>query len=58
MIKEKIMKIRKYSLEDQDAVWNLHNSALISTGAHAGNGPWDDDLNNIEETYLNAGAKY
>src|SRR5438309_8541696 len=34
----------------------LHNDALMATGAHAGSGPWDDDLRNIVEHYINLGG--
>jgi GNAT superfamily N-acetyltransferase len=30
----------------------LHNLALEEVGAHAGNGPWDEDLHSIERVYL------
>jgi GNAT superfamily N-acetyltransferase len=50
--------IRPYKSEDHDAVWNLHNVALWKVGAHAGNGPWDDDLHKIEEVYLNNGGEF
>jgi GNAT superfamily N-acetyltransferase len=31
---------------------SLHNLALEEVNAHAGNGPWDDDLQAIETLYL------
>ncbi|HEX4204590.1 MAG TPA: GNAT family N-acetyltransferase [Ktedonobacteraceae bacterium] len=46
------MEIRQYQQEDHDAVWALHNLALQKTGAHLGNGHWDDDLHRIEQVYL------
>jgi len=45
--------IRRYQASDKDEVWELHTLALEKTGAHAGRGPWDEDLANIEEIYLN-----
>lgn len=45
------MKIRRYRSADHDAFWELHNVALLHTGAHAGNGPWDDDLHRVEAEY-------
>jgi GNAT superfamily N-acetyltransferase len=53
-----MLQIRRYRPEDHDAVWNLHNIALWQVGAHAGNGPWDNDLHNIEEEYLNNGGEF
>src|SRR5438445_7359847 len=34
----------------------LHNGALAATGAHAGHGPWDDELHKITEQYVNQGG--
>lgn len=50
--------IRQYRCGDKEAVWELHNAALFPTGAHAGNGPWDDDLHHIEEVYLSSGGEF
>lgn len=46
------LRIRGYEPADYDAVWALHVSALRAVGAHAGRGPWDDDLAAIESVYL------
>ncbi|MGA9112193.1 MAG: GNAT family N-acetyltransferase [Candidatus Dormiibacterota bacterium] len=52
------LAIRRYRDADHDAVWELHNLALHLVGAHAGNGPWDDDLHHIGEVYLQAGGEF
>ena len=52
---EPLLRIRRYERGDHDAVWALHNRALDDVGAHAGNGPWDDDLHAIEGAYLHDG---
>ena len=52
------MKIRQFRREDAEAVWNLHNLALHDVGAHAGDGPWDDDLHAIEDVYLKRGGDF
>lgn len=52
------MNIRQYRTTDEQSVWNLHNLALEGTGAHAGNGPWDADLKNIEEVYISSGGDF
>ena len=52
------MKIRQYRPGDKEAVWHLHNLALEGTGAHLGNGPWDDDLRNIEKVYIDNGGDF
>ena len=53
-----MMEVRRYRASDHDAVWELHNVALNEVGAHAGNGPWDDDLHRIEGEYLDAGGEF
>ena len=53
-----MMEVRRYQASDHDAVWDLHNVALNDVGAHAGNGPWDDDLHRIEAEYLDAGGEF
>ncbi len=50
--------IRRYEARDHDAVWALHNLALEQVGAHAGNGPWDEDLHRIEDAYLRDGGEF
>jgi ribosomal protein S18 acetylase RimI-like enzyme len=52
------MTIRRYREADHDAVFALHNLALNQVGAHAGNGPWDDDLHHVREVYLDAGGDF
>ncbi len=47
-----VLRIRRYRPADRQAVWALHNLALNAVGAHAGNGPWDDDMHHIPEVYL------
>lgn len=46
------LTVRRYRSADHDEVWQLHNLALRQVEAHAGNGPWDEDLHKIEEVYL------
>ena len=50
-------KIRSFEPADAAAVWTLHNKALEETGAHAGNGPWDEDLLD-PSTYLTCGGEF
>jgi ribosomal protein S18 acetylase RimI-like enzyme len=52
------MTIRPYQPRDADAVWELHNLALQGTGAHLGNGPWDEDLKRIPEEYEGRGGAF
>ncbi len=53
-----VLLIRRYKARDHDAVWALHNLALEQVGAHAGNGPWDEDLHRIEDAYLRDGGDF
>ena len=53
-----MLSIRHYHARDYDAVWALHNAALLAVGAHAGNGPWDEDLHAIEQVYLDNGGEF
>ena len=53
-----MMEVRRYRASDHDAVWGLHNFALNDVGAHAGSGPWDDDLHRIEAEYIEAGGEF
>ena len=53
-----MITIRRYKPSDHDAVWELHNLALQDVGAHAGNGPWDDDLHSVETIYIAGGGEF
>ena len=50
--------VRQYRPSDHDTVWELHTVALEAVGAHAGHGPFDDDLHHVEEVYLDAGGEF
>ena len=45
--------LRRYTPSDREAVEYLHVHAIQQAGAYLGRGPWDDDVYNIEEAYLN-----
>lgn len=47
------MIFRPYRQEDQEQIIRLHLAGLDQYGANAGIGPWDDDLIDIQETYMN-----
>ena len=53
-----MIEIRQYQAGDHDVVWELHNVALELLDAHAGNGPWDDDLHDVENVYLKTGGEF
>lgn len=57
-MRSRVLTIRRYRRKDHDAVWELHNVALYQVGAHAGNGPWDDDLHDIERVYIESGGEF
>lgn len=50
--------LRRYTPADQQAVEQLHVSAMQQTGAYLGRGPWDDDVYAIEEAYLKNGGEF
>jgi GNAT superfamily N-acetyltransferase len=52
-----MLEIRCYQPDDYEVVWDLHVLGLQQVGAYTGDGPWDDDMRNIERFYLrNHGA--
>jgi ribosomal protein S18 acetylase RimI-like enzyme len=53
-----MLKLRRFEDTDAAAVWELHNLALHEVGAHAGNGPWDDDIKSIRASYLEEGGEF
>jgi GNAT superfamily N-acetyltransferase len=52
------LHIRRYVPGDRRAVRRLHDDALNEVGAHLGSGPWDDDLDEIEDVYLDEGGEF
>jgi ribosomal protein S18 acetylase RimI-like enzyme len=50
--------IRRYESADHDQVVALHRVGLESVGAYVHDGPSDDDLQQIEKTYLNARGEF
>jgi GNAT superfamily N-acetyltransferase len=52
------LHIRRYEPGDKRAVRRLHDDALNEVGAHLGSGSWDDDLDAIENVYLDSGGEF
>ena len=52
------LTIRRYEPADRGAVRDLHDEALRDVGAHLGNGPWDEDLDDIHTVYLKDGGEF
>lgn len=46
-----MVKIREYREEDLEQVVALHRKALEAIGMYRGEGPWDDDLPNLDTIY-------
>jgi GNAT superfamily N-acetyltransferase len=44
--------LRTYRTSDLESVLSLHKEGLIQTQAYTGEGPWDNDLLDIENHYL------
>jgi ribosomal protein S18 acetylase RimI-like enzyme len=53
-----MITIRRYEEADHEAVWRLHKLALQESGAIVESGPWDDDLHQVEETYIKCGGEF
>ena len=52
------MEIRQYQTNDFKQVWQMHNSVLNVIEAHAGPGPWDDDLKDIIRNYIQNNGEF
>ena len=53
-----MLTIRQYSPDDHAAVMKLHVVAMERTGAYLGDGPWDDDLKDVQGVYLDQGGEF
>jgi ribosomal protein S18 acetylase RimI-like enzyme len=47
------LEIREFRRSDYEDVLELHKVAMLEVGAYKGDGPWNQDLKNIEEAYKN-----
>jgi hypothetical protein len=47
-----VLQLRRYKDADASTVWRLHDEGMRQAEAHAGDGPWDDDLRSIRSSYL------
>jgi len=52
------LQLRQYKTSDQDAVWQLHVDGLKQTGSYIDNRKYDEDMLNIEGTYLDNGGEF
>jgi ribosomal protein S18 acetylase RimI-like enzyme len=50
--------VRRYEAGDRESVWRLHEVAMRGAGIHLGEGPWYDDLHEIEAVYLRDGGEF
>ena len=57
-LKTEPLHIRRYEPRDKRDVRRLHDDALNEVGAHLGDGPWDDDLDEIESVYLDQDGEF
>ncbi len=53
-----MIEIRQYQPSDAEEVHNLHILGLQQTGAYVGSGPWDADLDQIEQVYLRNNGEF
>lgn len=56
--KSQPLHVRRYVPGDRVAVRRLHDDALNEVGAHLGSGTWDDDLDEIENVYLDQDGEF
>lgn len=52
------LQIRRYQDADHEGVLSLHRIGLKQTGADLGAGPWDDDLKDINNHYINNNGEF
>lgn len=50
--------IRAFQVADQAAIFALHSAALQALGIDAIGGPWDDDLRDVQASYLDQGGAF
>lgn len=55
---EREIAIRRYRAADHDSVRRLHDVAMHEAGIHLGEGPWYEDLDEIEDAYLDNGGEF
>jgi GNAT superfamily N-acetyltransferase len=54
-----MLVVRRYEPGDEAGVWALSDAALDAVmGTHVGSGPWDDDLHDIEQVYLDNSGEF
>lgn len=52
------MIIKQYENIYLQAVLSLHKTAMEHVGAYKGDGPWDDDLRDIQKNYLDSNGEF
>lgn len=52
------LQIRRYRDSEHEQVVHLHRVALEAVGAYVGSGPCDQDLNQIEQSYINSRGQF
>jgi ribosomal protein S18 acetylase RimI-like enzyme len=55
---EREIGIRRYRAGDREPVRRLHDVAMHGAGIHLGEGPWYEDLDEIENSYLHNGGEF
>lgn len=54
----RVLEVRRFEERDAAAVWRLHEDGLRQMNAHAGHGPWDDDLRSVRASYLDSNGEF
>ncbi|WP_119069359.1 GNAT family N-acetyltransferase [Aggregatilinea lenta] len=51
-----MLTIRPCRPDDNAVIWDLHVTLMKQVGAYLGDGPWDDDLRDIQGAYFDRGG--
>ena len=52
------LTLRRFEPDDLPAVIRVHRLAMIHANAYRGPGPWEEDLERIDEVYLQPGGEF
>ena len=52
------MVIERYGEADRPEMMTLHRETMVAAGAYRGPGPWEADLEDIQEAYFDRGGEF
>jgi ribosomal protein S18 acetylase RimI-like enzyme len=53
-----MMRIRRWEPSDADAVFELHVRSMKESDSYKGEGPWDDDMKDVDGVYFANGGEF